>query len=304
MWAGGNLKFDGTIRLRSGDLRCRESIADVEIKGNEGEEKVFVTIRRDIDASTQKGSIVEERTLVFMRDRPRAADDAVILRPQRDIVKPPWEAHFFHTITPSPALLFRFSALTFNAHRIHLDQGYCRDVEGHRNLLVHGPLSLVLMLQFLQVHLTKEAQHRHGKSDTISHIDYRCLAPLYAEEQLKVCIRKKAAYEWQTWIEGPEGGLAVRGTAKTSPPAPPRPGVGSKDQSTPSTTVECDEPTPATNDTHVNIHLEPIALQSSIDGAVSPEAESPATEGKGVEETPTTAEEGELPAGNAKHART
>lgn len=303
MWAGGHIRFDDTIRLRFGDLRCQESIADVEIKGNEGKEKVFVTIQRDIDASKQRGFIVEKRTLVFMRDRPRAADDAVISSPQKDIVKPPWDADFCHTITPSPALLFRFSALTFNAHRIHLDQAYCRNVEGHRNLLVHGPLSVVLMLQLLQIHLTKEGQDRNGKSDTISYINYRCLAPLYAEEQLKVCIRKKAAYEWQTWIEGPDGGLAVRGTVKTiSPPSPS--GVGRKDTSTPPTTGKRDEPSLATSDIPSNNTSGIDRHTSSINGAVSPEAENSATKGKSAEEILTTAEEGELSAGDVKHART
>ncbi|KAL8761462.1 MAG: hypothetical protein Q9184_002419 [Pyrenodesmia sp. 2 TL-2023] len=290
MWAGGYVGFDDTIRLRSGDLRCRESIADVEIKGNEGEEKVFVTIQRDIDASKQRGFIVERRTLVFMRDRSHAADVTVISRPQRDIVKPPWDAHFCHAITPSPALLFRFSALTFNAHRIHLDQGYCRDVEGYRNLLVHGPLSLVLMLQFLHIQLTKEGQARNGKCDTISYVNYRCLAPLYAEEQLKVCIRKKAAYEWQTWIEGPDGGLAVRGNVKTIPPPSSPPGVGRKDKSTPSPTGKCEEPPPATSD-KPSYHTSGVdGPKSSTGGAVSTKAEEPATEGKSVEQISTTAD--------------
>ncbi|KAL9015587.1 MAG: hypothetical protein Q9185_007017 [Variospora sp. 1 TL-2023] len=222
MWAGGDITFNGGIKLSSGlnnrSLRCQEEITDVEIKGTEGEEKVFVTIRRVIDCESHKSVIIENRRLVFMRDRPTAALRSTVLKDQRDPVRPLYKADYFCTLRPSAALLFRFSALTFNAHRIHLDPAYCRNVEGHPNLLVHGPLSLLLMLRFLQMHLTHGGEPRPGKSDVINHIDYRCLAPLYAGEELKVCIRKKDTYAWETWIEGPKGGLAVRGTVRTAPP--------------------------------------------------------------------------------------
>lgn len=110
-------------------------------------------------------------------------------------------------MTPTKSLLFRFSALTFNAHKIHLDPRYAREVEGHRNLLVHGPLSLVLMLSVLR------SQLKEG--NMILKFDYRNLAPLYAEEELKVCIRKDTEKEdkHDVWIEGKDGGYAVKGSA-------------------------------------------------------------------------------------------
>ncbi|KAI4185379.1 MAG: hypothetical protein LQ346_005910 [Caloplaca aetnensis] len=296
MWAGGDIKFDDMIRLRAGEMKCQESIVDVEIKGNEGAERVFVTIQRYISSRKQEGSIVENRTLVFMRDEPRAADDAVIFRKGKKRT-----AQFYHTLTPSPALLFRFSALTFNAHRIHLDQGYCRDVEGYRNLLVHGPLSLVLMLQFLQILLTNEGQEREGKSDTITHVNYRCLAPLYAEEQLKVCIRKKSPHRWQTWIERPDGGMAVRGTVRTAPP--PRPGVRREVQSAASSTGEREEPSLGTNGVSLHHTPEVDRPASSTHGAVSPEAANSGTKSESVEEISSTGE-GELSADDAEVART
>ncbi|KAL8908236.1 MAG: hypothetical protein Q9207_000957 [Kuettlingeria erythrocarpa] len=296
MWAGGGIKFDDTIRLRAGEMRCQESIVDVDIKGNEGAERVFVTIQRYISSRKQDGSIVENRTLVFMRDQPRAADDVVIPRKGKRRT-----AHFCHTLTPSPALLFRFSALTFNAHRIHLDQGYCRDVEGYRNLLVHGPLSLVLMLQFLQILLTNEGQEREGKSDTITHVAYRCVAPLYAEEQLKVCIKRLSSHKWQTWIEGPDGGLAVLGAVRTAPPL--RPGVRREVQSAASSIGEREEQSLGTSG--VSLHHIPKVDRptSSTHGAVSPEAANSATKTVSVEEISST-EEGELSVGDAEVART
>lgn len=117
---------------------------------------------------------------------------------------------------PSKALLFRFSALTFNAHLIHLDRSYTRHIEGYRNLLVHGPLTLTLVLTALQRHLTQRGLRTKD-------IEYKNLAPLYVDEELSVCGKQKVgrnntdANTWDVWIEGSEGGLAVRGTVKTEP---------------------------------------------------------------------------------------
>ena len=117
------------------------------------------------------------------------------------------EPDFSVSVTPTQQLLFRFSALSFNAHSIHLDPQYCRDVEGYRNLLVHGPLSLVLMLSVLR------SQLKQG--EMITKFDYRNLAPLFANEEMKICTRKDQEREgrFDVWIEGKEGGYAVKGTA-------------------------------------------------------------------------------------------
>lgn len=116
---------------------------------------------------------------------------------------------FSVSIVPTQSLLFRFSALTFNAHRIHLDPQYCREVEGHRNLVLHGPLSLVLMLSVLKSQL--------GEGETVQRLDYRNLAPLYAYESLRICISQdsKERQKYDVWIEGAGGGYAVKGTAVT-----------------------------------------------------------------------------------------
>lgn len=117
------------------------------------------------------------------------------------------EPDYSVSLTPTSSLLFRFSALTFNAHKIHLDPQYCREVEGYRNLLVHGPLSLALMLSVLKSQLQA--------GDMVMRLDYRNLAPLYAEEEMKICVRKDPASQgrWDVWITGNEGGYAVKGNA-------------------------------------------------------------------------------------------
>ncbi|TGO26814.1 hypothetical protein BPAE_0052g00020 [Botrytis paeoniae] len=245
-------------QLRLGNMRaaCIERIVDVSVKGREGDEKVFVNIERRVgladtgdelrmnpDAKSSaiasekcsvsdrnymadqqllqrhhvdnndnigQASLVETRNIVFMRekDTTTAKEDCArlpkILRPTR---KPDFDVR----ITPTQSLLFRFSALTFNAHAIHLDPQYCRESEGYRNLLLHGPLSLVLMFSVLRSQLQP--------GEIIKRFNYRNLAPLYANEELRVCVGKNAdkSNKYEVWIEGKEGGYAVKGSAVVGP---------------------------------------------------------------------------------------
>ncbi|MCJ1388300.1 hypothetical protein MMC18_001146 [Xylographa bjoerkii] len=250
MWAGGRINFrvndHPSLKMLGKRAFCLEHISDVAIKGPIGNEKIYVTIERRVsqlfsfgklekllslqDASEdlvreslrdkERCSIIEHRNIVFMREQTKgAAADAQ--RKAGKILRPQHEPTFSHTLTPTAALLFRFSALTFNAHRIHLDKQYCQETEGHRNLLVHGPLSLVLMVEVLRRHLATLGMESRdgylvGENEKIDEIEYRNLAPLYAEEPMKVCGRAKSKGEWEVWIEGRDGGYAVRGTVKTS----------------------------------------------------------------------------------------
>lgn len=203
MWAGGFMHFREDLPFDCKPRSLSEKIANVEVKGSEGEEKVFVRLERLVLNDRSIPLIIEGRTLVFMRDRTAEAP-----APKMKNVKPPAEPHYSHSVFPTSGLLFRFSALTFNAHRIHLDKQYCQQVEGHRNLLVHGPLSLVLMLEMLQGHLGHSTER-------VVRVEYKNLAPLYAEEKMTVCGKGKRTGEYEVWIEGPEGGLAVKGTVIT-----------------------------------------------------------------------------------------
>lgn len=228
MWAGGSLEFKDRFRLTSSPVVCREIIEDVSIKGPEGQEKIFVDVKREYrkdhdlyktalkDLPMQQG-IAERRTLVFMRglSKEQARENLAISTQGRErIVKAPHAPDFSITLTPTPALLFHYSALSFNAHSIHLDPEFCREVEGHRHLLVHGPLSLTLMLSVLR--------SRFRPSEKVWKIDYRNLAAIYVNEPMRVCVRlvgnedeivEGKTRKWEVWVEGPDGGLSVRGTA-------------------------------------------------------------------------------------------
>ena len=227
MWAGGSItqynQRETPIKFHRRFV-CLERITDVTVKGLPGDEKVFVTIERRVSGRDlgqscledflrkkllQDGAcmVIETRNIVFLRRKSRGAvvDEKSA---QSKILRPSLEPEFSQKITPSAALLFRFSALTFNAHRIHLDKQYCCETEGHRNLLVHGPLSLLLMLEVLKSYLRAT-----GQIFFIGSVEYRNIAPLYAEEEMKVCGRPKGDGKWDIWIEGKEGGYAVKGVA-------------------------------------------------------------------------------------------
>ncbi|KAL1304491.1 hypothetical protein AAFC00_003480 [Neodothiora populina] len=251
MWAGGAVHYNTANPLYMDNSRgvCIEGIRDVAVKGKPGEEKVFVGIERRMatitsdehkclaacsthpdkiaelednirarlwmpnDTEFGPASIIERRNIVFMRERSSEEAKAAVeaSRKPGKMLKPQHEPDFTHTLVPDAQLLFRYSALTFNAHSIHLDAGYCQHVEGHRHLLVHGPLSFTLLVSLLQNHLKST-----GSNEVVNYVEYRNLAPLYAYEPLKLCGRKaEAPGRWDVWAETPEGGIAVKGTIKT-----------------------------------------------------------------------------------------
>lgn len=236
------------LRMDNSRAVCVEGIRDVAVKGKPGDEKVFVGIERRLaplnkdeeqamaaangqqdrileledrirqrlwmpsDTEFGPASIIERRNIVFMRERtPEEAKQAVAAaKKPGKMLKPQHQPDYTHTLRPDAQLLFRYSALTFNAHSIHLDTQYCQLVEGHKHLLVHGPLSFTLLLTLLQKQLAKE-----GDREKVKSVEYRNLAPLYAYDPLKICGRKIDDHKYDVWAETPEGGIAVKGTVKT-----------------------------------------------------------------------------------------
>ncbi|KAH7243450.1 uncharacterized protein BKA55DRAFT_692615 [Fusarium redolens] len=210
VWAGGEVIFRGDeMKLDARPAICKEKIEDVTLRGKEGEEKVFVDVWRKYGTGhkiegRQDWDVEERRTLVFMRDEEGSASS-----PSR-LLKYPQPPSYSISLTPSPIHLFHFSALSFNAHSIHFDPQFAREVDGHRALLVHGPFTLALMLRVLNDQI--------GAGASVHKFTYRNYAPLYVNERMSINIRKVskddgAEGRWDVWIEGPEGGMAVKGTA-------------------------------------------------------------------------------------------
>ncbi|MES0882697.1 FAS1-like dehydratase domain-containing protein [Roseibium sp. SCP14] len=139
MWAGGQFSFHGDIRV--GDLVTRIStIRDVVVKQGRTGRLCFVTVEHEISSAGQL-AMTERQDIVYREAQ--AASPPV----RETAAAPALVAEHSRRITPSAAYLFRYSAITFNAHRIHYDQDYVRDVENYPGLIVHGPLQATLLCQ-------------------------------------------------------------------------------------------------------------------------------------------------------------
>lgn len=137
MWAGGRVQFLRDLRL--GEQVTRTStILKVEAKSGRSGELVFVTVRHEL-AGSEGPAIVEEQDIVYRE--PAAPGSAT---PPPPDAEPP-AASWRHELTPDPVLLFRYSALTMNGHRIHYDRPYAMGEEAYPALVVHGPLQATLL---------------------------------------------------------------------------------------------------------------------------------------------------------------
>ncbi len=138
---------------------------------------VFVDV--DHETSTDGHLAVSERqTLVYLG--PQANDSPLVppVTSDDDFDFSAWDTH--RAVTPDERLLFRFSALTFNTHRIHYDAPYAQNVERYRGLVVHGPLTASLLLQL--------AAECFGEN-RLARFAFRGVSPAIAGERLHLVIR-------------------------------------------------------------------------------------------------------------------
>ncbi|MDO5657503.1 MAG: MaoC family dehydratase N-terminal domain-containing protein [Paracoccus sp. (in: a-proteobacteria)] len=135
MWAGGAFEFQGQIKVGETVTR-RSEIRDVTLKQGRSGKLCFVTVEHRFTAEGRP-ALTERQDIVYREAATHAPAPASA---------PPGQ--YRESITPSAALLFRYSALTFNGHRIHYDAPYSREVEGYPGLIVHGPLQASLLVRF------------------------------------------------------------------------------------------------------------------------------------------------------------
>lgn len=158
MWAGGRLSFLAPVRIGS-IVRKESSILNVEHKTGRSGDLVFVTVLHELKSPQGELLIREEHDIVYKDAAPTAKPAAV--------VPPATSAQFGRTWTPTTTTLFRYSALSFNGHRIHYDADYCREVEAYPNLVIHGPLIATL--------LASHAEEVSGRR--LRDFNYRGLSP-------------------------------------------------------------------------------------------------------------------------------
>ena len=205
MWAGGSLRFPG--RLRIGEQATRVStIQSIQHKQGRSGPLVFVTVRHQI--SNQDGPAVEEeQNLVYLPETPPGEKAGEGKRPP---VAAPAEADWSETYAADEITLFRFSALTFNSHRIHYDLGYVTEVEGYPGLVVHGPLLALLLL---------DAGIRYagdGSTDLMPQLfRYRALRPLFCNEAFQLG-GGSVDDVTKLWAAHPDRGVATEATLEVT----------------------------------------------------------------------------------------
>lgn len=195
MWAGGRLAFEHPVRV--GDEMVRTSrILDIRAKEGRSGALVFVTLRHEI-AHARGVAITEEHDIVYRGD-PRPED-------ARPAPRAPVDERFAREIAPDPVLLFRYSALTFNGHRIHYDRDYATKVEGYPGLVVHGPLIATLLLDLLR---------REYPSARVRRFAFKAVSPLFDIDRFAVCCRPDGEHAFGLWARSHEGALAMQANAE------------------------------------------------------------------------------------------
>ena len=195
MFAGGRFEFHHPLKI--GERMSRTSrITDVSSKEGRSGKLVFVTVRHEI-ANEGGVALGEEHDIVY-RENPRA--DAPVSKP----TPAPAGETFSREILPNPVLLFRYSALTFNSHRIHYDRPYVTEVEGYPGLIVHGPLIATLLVDLLRRNLPQANVHRFS---------FRAIRPLFDIHRFTVCGRRDGN-RIALWARDQDGWLAMEASAE------------------------------------------------------------------------------------------
>ncbi len=196
MWGGGRMTFHQPLRVGESAVRESEVVSVTPKQGRSGA-LVLVTVRHVISGGG--GLALEEEHNIVYREAPRAGAPPPVSK------TPPGTPAWRRSIDPDPVLLLRFSALTFNAHRIHHDRPYATGVEGYPGLVVHGPLIVILLLDLLR---------RERPDDRPADFDYRALAPLFDTAPFTVAgALNPDQRSVALWAERPDGAVAMTASA-------------------------------------------------------------------------------------------
>jgi len=196
MWAGGELGFKGDFRV--GELVTRRSVVeDVAQKTGRSGEMVFVTVRHHY--STPRGLALDERQDIVYRglgsESPSNAGTSAPAPGSRKTVR---------TIRADPVLLFRYSAITFNGHRIHYDHPYVTGKEGYPGLIVHGPLLATLLLDLLR---------RNAPGADVATFRFRAVRPTFDLHPFQVNGETGDDGTVRLWSQDHEGWLTMDAVA-------------------------------------------------------------------------------------------
>jgi 3-methylfumaryl-CoA hydratase len=178
MWAGSALTFPKPLAVGAAIERVSR-IEKIEEKEGGSGKLTFLTLRHETSADGEV-AVIEDQTLVY-RDAPPPGAPPMPPLPGTARFDDSWDAA--ERLTPGLPLLFRYSALTFNTHRIHYDADYVREVENYRGPVVHGPLMATLLLQL--------AAKSFG-ANRLKRFAFRAVSPAVADEELVLALRGPA----------------------------------------------------------------------------------------------------------------
>ena len=194
MWAGGEMTFHAPLCI--GDTVTRRSvIEDVALKTGRSGDLCFVTVRHHFNSDS--GDLITERQDIVYRSAPTGT-----AKPPSPAATAPAAPHN-RDIATTPTLLFRYSALTFNGHRIHYDRPYCQEDEGYPGLVVHGPMQATLLAQF--------AADLRGAAP--ARFSFRSLSPVYDTQGLGLRAAEAEA-GISLWTAAPGGPVAMEAQAQ------------------------------------------------------------------------------------------
>jgi 3-methylfumaryl-CoA hydratase len=200
MWAGGRLQWDNANPLRVGDAVRRISrIASVTHKSGRSGDLVLVTVVHEVHNAAGL-SLTEEHDIVY---RAAALPGEAPPAPVPADADAAWQRE----LTPDEVLLFRYSALTFNGHRIHYDRRYVTEVEGYPGLVVHGPLIATLLVDLVR---------RNAPGAKLRRFEFRALRPTFDGRAMRVNGRQEAN-DIALWAQDHEGWLAMKASAEIEP---------------------------------------------------------------------------------------
>jgi 3-methylfumaryl-CoA hydratase len=195
MWAGGELEFFDVLRV--GDEMKRSSrISDVTMKAGSTGALCFVSVRHEV--TTPRGVAIRERQDIVYRDVSSSAPAA----PAKPASPPPAAKHR-ESHMADEVLLFRYSALTFNGHRIHYDRDYVTKVEGYPGLIFHGPMQAAFLVEF--------AAKLHGGAAPKKFV-YRGVQPLFEGSEFSVNANDTDP-GMELWTANSDGAPTMKGTA-------------------------------------------------------------------------------------------
>jgi 3-methylfumaryl-CoA hydratase len=198
MWAGGSFKF---IRpLRVGDrARKQSTVRNVEVKQGRSGQLCFVEVEHCIFVDDEV-RLQETHNIVYRQQKQSG---------EKEVQAPavPSNSQWNREVIPNSTLLFRYSALTFNGHRIHYDLDFCRQQEGYPGLVFHGPLTATLLLELA-------LEENPGRQ--LDSYEFRAFSPLFDNAPFTLNGRIEGSGV-DLWAANPDNRLAMRANVSFSP---------------------------------------------------------------------------------------